>query len=284
MIRFNPEFDKEITRIVNKFNAKISRLQAQNATHLPKIVDESLLRAKYVNRNLLKRELQQLEEFTRPGAEEVITSGAGIKKTRWEWDKIEKDRVYALKKVTHALNKEKYSMDSDLVSNLRARQNFLRTQAIRGKFGSAKRGSTKEREEMNIRTLVSNIEAELSRERKAVQFKENMMEMLQNAFSQAGMKQQTIEEIQAKINELSPEELYEAYNENTFIKNFVEAYHEFMNFDYSFSQGDKGEIKAVSTIDTMAEYSQQFKDNIFKVVDEKKHPYDLEITQDELME
>ena len=76
MIRFTQEFDKEITRIVNKFNAKISTLQAKNATHLPKIVDESELKAKYINRNLLKRELQQLEEFSKPGAEEIITSRA----------------------------------------------------------------------------------------------------------------------------------------------------------------------------------------------------------------
>lgn len=268
MIRFTPEFDKEITRIVNKFNAKISRLQAQNATHLPKIVDESVLRAKYVNRNLLKRELQQLEEFSRPGAEEVITSDAGIKKTKWEWNKIEKDRVYALKKVTHSLNKNQFSKDSDLVSNLRARQNFLRTQAIRGKLGASRRKSSKEREELDMRHLTSQIASELTRDVRELNFKENMMDMITNAFTQTGMNPNIISDIKLELDKLSPRQLLELYNENTFIRNFVEAYHAYQNFQYTF-QGRGDTLSAINTIDVMAEMGEEFKQNIQKVVEEK---------------
>lgn len=270
MIRFTPEFDKEITRIVNKFNAKISRLQAQNATHLPKIVDESELRAKYVNRNLLKRELQQMEEFSRPGAEEIVTSRAGIKKTKWEWNKLEKDRVYALKKVTRSLNKEKYSRDSDTISSLRAHQNFLRTQAIRGKLAGNKREliRNKGREELDLRHLASVNMNILTEEVREYQFKENMLKMITNAFSQAGMDADIIGNIKDQIDRLSPRQLLELYNDNTIIKDFVEGYAAYTQFDFT-AKNENGNVSMVSTIDVMAEMGTQFQENITKLVEEK---------------
>ena len=74
MIRFTPDLNSEINRVVSKFNSKVNRLMKQNATRLPSLVDESVLKSKYIDRKLLLRELKQLEDFTKPGAEEIITS------------------------------------------------------------------------------------------------------------------------------------------------------------------------------------------------------------------
>lgn len=262
MIRFDKNLNKEINRIVSQFNAKVNRLAAQNATHLPKLVDESLLRAKYSNRNLLLRELKQLESFTRPGAEEIITSASGVRMSKWEFERSEKDRIYALKNITHALNKNTYQ-GSDLEKTLRSQQHFLRNQSMRSNFAARSR----EESEANIRKIKSISNHLLSKVERDALFKEKLMEMIKKGFSEGDISDESIDYIISRLDELTPAQLAQAYHDNKSLRNFIENYAAWRSFDYIISdKDDKNEI--VDTLENMANIGKEYEQNIDKIIDE----------------
>lgn len=260
MIRFDSDLNKEINRVVSRFNAKVNKLMAKNATHLPRLVDESVLKAKYVDRNLLLRELKQLESFTRPGAEEIITSPSGIRMSKWEWNKLEQDRIYALKNVTRSLNKTK--LDTDISHTLRSQQHFLRNQAVRSKM--AQKTKDRQQAERDIRSLRSITSSRLLRHVTEYNFKENLLKMITNGFSEAGMDSEVIDRIKESLDTLSPEQLARAYHENINLRNFIEGYNVLQQSQYSESNG----VTATSNIQMMNEIGKQFEQNIDKIVEE----------------
>ena len=260
MIRFDKNLNNEINRIVSQFNAKVNRLAAQNATHLPKLVDESLLRAKYSNRNLLLRELKQLKSFTRPGAEEIITSASGVRMSKWEFDRSEQDRIYALKNITHALNKNTYQ-GSDLEKTLRSQQHFLRNQSMRSNFAARSRQES----EANIRKIKSISKHLLSKVERDALFKKNLMEMIEKGFSEAGMSKDSIESITAKLGQLTPAQLAQAYHDNKNIRNCIEAYAAFVQYDFLMSDDEN---KIVDTFENMKNLGIEFEQNIDKTIEE----------------
>ena len=260
MIRFDSDLNKRINRVVSQFNAKVNRLAAQNATHLPKLIDESLLRAKYSNRNLLLRELKQLESFTRPGAEEIITSASGVRMSKWEFERSEQDRIYALKNITHALNKNTYQ-GSNLEKTLRSQQHFLRNQSMRSNFAARSRQES----EANIRKIKSISKHLLSKVERDALFKKNLMDMIEKGFSEGGMSRESIESIIGKLDQLSPAQLAQAYHDNINIRNFIEAYAAFAQYDFLMS--DK-ENDVVDTFENMKNLGIEFQQNIDKTIEE----------------
>ena len=263
MIRFTPDLNAEINRVVSKFNSKINRLTKQNAVRLPSLVDESVLKAKYVDRRLLLRELKQLEDFTKPGAEEIMTTASGIKMSKWELNKLEQDRIYSLRAVNKAL---KSGVIGDKAKTLSSQQHFLKNQKMRSML--AKRARDRNEDESYIRSLRSISGTIINRKARNYLYKQNLLDMITNGFSQAGMDQETVERIKSKLEQLSPDQLAEAYHDNTEIRNFIEGYHALRNAEYTFTQQSDGKIDVVDNLDNMANISKEFEQKIDTIVDE----------------
>lgn len=260
MIRFTPNLNSEINRVVSKFNSKVNRLMKQNITRLPSLVDESVLKAKYVDRRLLMRELKQLEDFTKPGAEEIITTSTGIKMSKWEASVLEQNRIYALRSVNRSLKKP--NLGKDTSNLLSSQQHFLVKQNMRTM--SRDRNS----EESYYRSLRSITESIINKNARDYLFKENLLDMIINGFKQAGMDEEILNSIIEKLQTLSPAQLSEAYHTNTEIRNFIEGYHALRNADYSFTQRENGKIDVTDSLDNMENISKEFKEKIDKIVEE----------------
>lgn len=263
MIRFTPDLNAEISRVVSKFNSKVNRLMKQNAVRLPSLVDESVLKSKYVDRRLLLRELKQLEDFTKPGAEEIIKTASGIKMSKWEFNKLEQDRIYSLKAVNKAL---KTGVTGDKAKTLGSQQHFLMNQKMRSML--AKNARDRNEDESYIRSLRSISGTIINRKARNYLYKQNLLDMITNGFSQAGMDPETVERIKSKLEQLSPEQLADAYHDNTEIRNFIEGYHALRNADYTFIQQSDGKIDVVDNLDNMVNISKEFEEKIDTIVDE----------------
>lgn len=75
-IRYNKKLNKEISRIVKNYNAKVRRLQNRIDLDVPDVLDRNtvkLLKQTIKNRADLNRKLKNLQEFTKRGGEQNIT-------------------------------------------------------------------------------------------------------------------------------------------------------------------------------------------------------------------
>lgn len=81
-IRYNKEFNKEIASIVKSFNYRVGKLQA-NAKYagiqLPEKMRVAALKAQYDSRSELKKALNAMKRFSRPGALDIVETAAGNK-------------------------------------------------------------------------------------------------------------------------------------------------------------------------------------------------------------
>ena len=71
MIRYDFSLNKEINRLVRNYNAKISRLE-KKGLEVPKKISKTDLKKKFTKRSDLKRELKEIEYFTRRGSEASV--------------------------------------------------------------------------------------------------------------------------------------------------------------------------------------------------------------------
>lgn len=81
-IRYNKEFNKEIASIVKSFNYRIGKLQASEkytGIDLPEKMRVSALKAQYNSRNELRKALNAMMRFSRPGAAEIVSTESGDK-------------------------------------------------------------------------------------------------------------------------------------------------------------------------------------------------------------
>lgn len=93
-IRWTPDDEKELKRIVKNFNAKITRLEKKNPKEkgaLPERESVKHLKQLISTRADLKRELNSLKRFSQKGAEEIITAPDNkynLKLTKWQKEEM----------------------------------------------------------------------------------------------------------------------------------------------------------------------------------------------------
>lgn len=130
-IRFTPELNKRITRIVKNYNEKVRRAKRFgkiNKSELPETVSIKSLKKSYSNRRDLERELRNLELFSRKG---VRTKIGNI--NAYEAKVFEENRVKAIhyfeKQLEYAKSKVKNNFPGEMnhVRTLEANLNLLKT-------------------------------------------------------------------------------------------------------------------------------------------------------------
>lgn len=103
LIRWNKQDEMKLQKAVNDFNKKIRRLEKEeNNLQLPDTLNYQDLRENISTRSELNRRLSSLERFQKEGAENLYTTKAGEKLTKWEYQETIKQRNIA----KNRLNKE----------------------------------------------------------------------------------------------------------------------------------------------------------------------------------
>lgn len=91
-IRWKSSDEKELSRVVKNYNAKINRLLKKDPElqeFLPRRVSKKELKEMIVTRQDLKRELNSLKRFSRRGSEEIIENDVGLKLTKYQKREID---------------------------------------------------------------------------------------------------------------------------------------------------------------------------------------------------
>ena len=85
LIRWSRSDTAKLSRAVRDFNKKIKELKnEENSLYLPKEVEYKETKKEITTRRELNRVINSLKRFKKEGAEELYTTKAGEKMTRWE--------------------------------------------------------------------------------------------------------------------------------------------------------------------------------------------------------
>lgn len=130
-IRFTPEYNKEIRRVVRNFNRKRNDAVRKGIKNVPEALSVTELKSRYSNRRQLNRELTSLKRFSDDNALRVIETSGGAKAIKWEYDYLKKNIRYA-KAFFDRQIAEALSIDTTLrvtqaeyVNNLKAKRDYL---------------------------------------------------------------------------------------------------------------------------------------------------------------
>lgn len=96
-IRYTPEYNAEIRRIVHNFNQTRNRAEKAGVpkNRLPNPVKVSELKSNYKTKRALERALNRLDKFSRRSTNERITIGDNFKTTKWNYDYVKGNRDLA---------------------------------------------------------------------------------------------------------------------------------------------------------------------------------------------
>ena len=91
--KFSKENSKELQKAINKFNAKIKRLETvDREIDIPEKENITAIKERVTNKWELNREIDKLERFTKRNAEELIKNNSGVVMSRWEFENIQREQ------------------------------------------------------------------------------------------------------------------------------------------------------------------------------------------------
>lgn len=131
-IRFTPEYNARIRKIVGNYNRRVSRAKTEGKMYkseLPEKVTVSMLKQSYSRRADLEQELRNLESFKRKSARQASGRGA---LSQYDLDIIKSNRNAAIKHFEHladtirAKAKSNYPLQKDRLNAIERNLDILR--------------------------------------------------------------------------------------------------------------------------------------------------------------
>lgn len=110
-IKWSDKDERELSRVVKNFNAKIARLEKKGTylpEQIPKRASAKAIRSNVEARKDLNRQLNSLSRFTRKGAEDLRVTKSGVVLSKWAY----KEAVILQRTVTTARRKKREGVDS----------------------------------------------------------------------------------------------------------------------------------------------------------------------------
>lgn len=226
-IRFDEKLNREIDRTIKNFNQKIARLERQERELLPEKVKKKQLKS-FDNRKELLKKLKEMQRFTKRGAEEIITTKAGVKIPKYEMEQLKQSLKVQKTKLKKAINMMKIEkpkilgkeqartfaeMGDPQFLNLLAKYNLL----------DKKLEDLTEEELKKLKEIIKKLEdTEKYRDNK---FKENYIEMLNELGYFVGYDSSKLEEIRAILLNLKTEKFIYLFNTDKAIKAILDYYY-----------------------------------------------------------
>ena len=228
--KFSKYNERELQKAVNKFNAKIKRLESvDREIDIP--VKESIKAIKdRVNSKWdLNREIDRLERFTKRNAEDLIKNKSGVVMSRWEYENIQREQKRLNARLLRDI--ERYSnitptefgkaqavtyaqMGDEKLSNLKARQKAISSKSVM----KANREQLK-----NLQTLLNKTAANYRKDKDI--FYNNFLDgTLLNTAYFIGYDEQKIKYIKDKLNKLSPTQFTKAFEQEQALKDIQLRY------------------------------------------------------------
>ena len=224
MIRYDKKLNKEIRRIVNKYNAKIRRTAAKDSYSLLYIpnkitaADLKLIKQTSRTRNDLRRRLSELEEYTKRGGEIIQASGIPVyqEKIAKRYRKAARAKITRTRKYyeTHGLTnagvEEPLSMSYQFDENIRT---LNRLSDI------TNRELTASNIEDYIYTMRGNLRDVNNR-----QWQQNYTNMILDTSYLANISHERVHAVREKLMSLTPEQFANLTKRERLVKNIIFYY------------------------------------------------------------
>lgn len=250
-IRYDKKLNKEIYQTVYAFNKKIRSLSKNNPNiKIPNLITSKDLKTTdptnplySYNRQDLRRRINELKRFLKPGQEQVVVTPAKQVFSKWEYNNLQIQRRTAITrikkqikgleetKITYGGRRQKYSyaqMGSSQYTNLLQKLDYLENHKL---------------SEMSGETLVyyrKFLKAN-TRSRRDKEWKNNFLDIVLNLGYEYGYD---VEDLRKKLGDLSVEQFIKAFNEERLLKDLVYYYKllEEPNFDKAYVEDDVGQL------------------------------------------
>ena len=235
-IRWTPKIQNQLRQTVRRYNAKISRLQRKGQTRLPEKASIREIRKAYshgeAKRRELVYELTELSRFTRKGAEDIIKTADGYNLTRYEVEQGRRRRNRVVRRLRTQIAREQVTFEEIRrlpETNKRREEITSRRTYLTGLKSTLKNLlGLNFNKKSAINTAASNFNKFYS-VRRYNSFYDNFFKALQKEAGFAKFTPEQLEQLEATLRQLSPEELQAAFENNPHLKSVFEYYPDKLN-------------------------------------------------------
>ena len=213
-IRFTPEYNKRIAKVVKNYNASVRKANKQGKMRkdrLPELTSVETLKKSYSKRADLERELKTLESFSRKSAK----AGYAVGISNYDIDVIRKNRRATIKHFEHVAEtiKKKATTNYPLQT--------ARYKAIEANLKILKKRPSEATEE-ELKTMLANVtKYRKNFERQATGYRGFMSE-IDLIMERVGISDTERDAFFEKFSKLTPEEFEDLYSKNDLISRIYE--------------------------------------------------------------
>lgn len=246
MINYDKQFNTYINRVVNRFNAKVKRLESKGYKYLPKRESVTDLKSTYFERDNLKRRLRQLEKFNTRGAEEIVELVGGAKVTKWELTTLKSDMKMLRER--YSKNAERYGSIIPTIRGVKQVEPYAR-------MGDAHYENLKVMRDSMNKDLNSMTQSELTATKKRIKghirrnekqkfiFWSNYITFIDDVAYKADVPEEIVEQIKAKIMNMDIDDFIEFYNTEKTFSRILDDYEILKLKAVGFSDDEKNVIQ-----------------------------------------
>ena len=258
--KISKDSERELKRVISKFNSKIKRLESvDREIDIPEKESITAIKDRVNSKWDLNREIDRLERFTKRNAEDLIQNKSGVVMSRWEFENIQREQKrlnarllrdiqrYGEIKPTEFGKEQKFTyaqMGDEKLSNLKARQKAI----------SGKRLSNITRSQLkDLQTLLNKTAANYRKDKEI--FYDNYIDgTLLNTAYFIGYDEEKIKYIKEKLGELTPTQFTKAFEQEQALKDIQ------LRYDLTKEDGITPQLlenDITSTLDTLYENIDQ---------------------------
>ena len=226
-IRWDKKYTKQVQRIVSNFNKRLEYQESYGAQYLPEKTSMAYIRDVFTSRRDLNRYLRQLERFNAKSAQIVKVGYENKKMTRWEKETLIQNRASARAKIKKAMAQTR-SRQGTRLREFERGESYLTMKSELKRLGRSLSKMSARQIESNERIAAKY--REIAKRNRL--FKKNFKEMLLKDSIQAKTNPEQTGRIMGMIEQLTPDELLDLYNDNPNIRYIVEHYHLYTSDDH----------------------------------------------------
>ena len=222
--------ERELKKAISKFNSKVKRLESvDREIDIPQKENISAIMERVSSKWDLNREIDRLERFTKRNAEELIQNKAGVVKSRWEFENLQREQ----KRLSARLLREIERYGSIKPSEFGEESNFTYAQMgderlsnLQDKQEAIASKSISKLDKQSLKDLESliNKTAAIYRRDKTTFYDSYLDGTLLNLSYQTGYDKEKIEHIREKLTELTPAQFIKAFNTESGLKDIQDKY------------------------------------------------------------